>query len=195
MIRATLLGLLAFVILGGFDLLWLKGVRWRWVLWLLGIGVFGVALADLLVHAPLLPLGGWSAWVGWPLTLIAGLLLVYSLGVEIPLQSTYMGLPAGEDRLITEGTYALCRHPGVLWAGLWFLGLLLVTKSSWLLVAGPVWWIADAFYVIWQERYVLRPKFPAYDAYCKTTPMLWPTKESLRRCWSTLPIPKSRREE
>jgi protein-S-isoprenylcysteine O-methyltransferase Ste14 len=114
------------------------------------------------------------------------LLLFYSLFVEIPFTATYAQQGVG-DALITTGTYALTRHPGVLWFGLWMAGLVLVTRGQLLLAAGIVWTLLDAVYVWLQEVFLFRRMFPSYAAYQRTTPMLVPTPQSVARCLRTWP--------
>ncbi|MBN1375008.1 MAG: hypothetical protein JXA01_02510, partial [Dehalococcoidia bacterium] len=55
----------------------------------------------------LLPLGICLLLVSFPL-------LIYSLAIEIPFRSTYLEKGTG-NKLVTTGTYALTRHPGVIW--------------------------------------------------------------------------------
>ena len=112
------------------------------------------------------------------------LLLVYSLFLEIPFAKTYVGEGVG-DQLITTGTYALVRHPGVLWLALFLLALVLVSGSRLLLIAAPAWIAADVLYVWLQEKLFLREVFPGYEAYRQETPMLLPSWKSMGRCYKT----------
>jgi protein-S-isoprenylcysteine O-methyltransferase Ste14 len=86
------------------------------------------------------------------------------------------------DRLVKTGTYALVRHPGVLWLALFLSAAVLVSRSRLLLVATPVWLFMDVLYVWVQERLFLERMFPGYEQY-EETPMLVPTPTSIVRRW------------
>lgn len=107
-------------------------------------------------------------------------LLIYSLFLEIPFAKTYKEKDPNKT-LIDFGTYALCRHPGVLWLFLMFLFLFLLTGARLVLIAGIVWSIIDIFYVYLQEKYIFKKQFINYQLYQKTTPMLIPTKGSIKK--------------
>jgi len=139
------------------------------------------------LDAERLQLPDWSSHAGWPLLLVSVSLLVYSLFLEIPFRRTYAANGVG-DRLVETGTYALVRHPGVLWLALFLLGLVLVSRSRLLLLATPVWLLMDVLYVCVQERFLFRKMFPGYEQYQQETPMLIPTRESMARCLRTLRI-------
>jgi protein-S-isoprenylcysteine O-methyltransferase Ste14 len=120
---------------------------------------------------------------------LAGLftiLLVYSILIEIPFRRTYLQKGAG-DILVTTGTYALTRHPGVLWLAVCLIGMFLATGTRLLIIAIPVWVIIDTLYVLIQDRYYFPRQFgKAYDDYKMTVPMLIPTLKSIRRCLKTV---------
>jgi protein-S-isoprenylcysteine O-methyltransferase Ste14 len=184
------LGLLGFLAGMGFDgAMWLRLPRLRRSLGILaGLALAGAhILAGLGPRDPALP--AWALWAGWPIMAAAGFLLVYSLFIELPFQSTYVA-PGGGARLLRTGTYALVRHPGVLWYAAFLLGLLLVSRSSLVLMAAPVWLAADVAWVLFQERTVLPQAFPEYDDYQRETPMLLPSWRSLRACMQTLGRPQ-----
>ena len=104
--------------------------------------------------------------------------------MEIPFRQTYAEGGVG-DRLVTTGTYALCRPPGVLWFGLLLIALLLVSRAQFLLVAAPIWLLMDVLWVWVQDAYFFRHMFPDYRQYQKQTPLLIPTRESIGRWWDT----------
>lgn len=105
----------------------------------------------------------------------------YSIFVEVPLRKGW--LERGHvDELVTDGTYSLTRHPGVLWYAGWVLCAAVATRSRRLLAAAPLLVAGDVAHVAFQERFVLLPRFgEAYRAYQRTTPMLIPDGRSLRR--------------
>lgn len=127
-----------------------------------------------------------------PLRMISGVvciaaacLLIYSLFLELPFINTY-GKQEHNHQLVDRGTYALCRHPGVLWFGLFFMCLFFTTGAVLLIWAGILWTIINMIYVYLQEKVIFCKMFPAYYVYVKTTPMLIPTKKSIKRCTCTL---------
>jgi len=72
---------------------------------------------------------------------------------------------------VTTGTYALCRHPGVLWLTLFLAALAAATASRDLAVATPIWIAADVIHVVRQEKRYLIPLFGAqYVAYQTQSP-------------------------
>jgi hypothetical protein len=107
------------------------------------------------------------------------LLTLLSQFRDIPFHNTYVKEGVG-DELITTGTYALCRHPGVLWFALLLFGLVLVTKAQLMIVASIVWFVADVLLVLVQDLVSFPRMFAEYPEYRKTTPFLIPTGRSLR---------------
>ncbi len=95
-----------------------------------------------------------------------------------------------ERRVVTTGTYALCRHPGVLWLPLFLLSIAALSGSRLLLLAVPLWTVADALLVA-VEDVILFPRIfgSAYDAYRRTVPFLIPTPSSIARCMQTYRFP------
>lgn len=124
-------------------------------------------------------------WAGRVILPISLALLIYSLFIELPFLSTHTG--KGEPQaLITGGTYALTRHPGLLWFGLFMLSLLLASRSKELLLGAPVWFSLDLLWVILQDRFIFVKLFRNYHLYQHQTPMLFPSFSSLKRCVATL---------
>ncbi len=114
------------------------------------------------------------------------LLLVYSLLFEIPFRKTYL-TSALSDTLVESGTYALCRHPGVLW----LLGMLVSTFAAGgrvtHLAAAVLWTALNATYTALQERLFYPQIFgDQYEKYRKVVPMIILTRQSIRRCYSSL---------
>lgn len=106
--------------------------------------------------------------------------MLYSVLVEVPLRKAW--LERGHtDELVTDGTYALARHPGVLWYCVWVLATALGARSWRLLLAAPVLIAGDVGHVAFQERVVLTKEFEGYRDYQRTTPFLVPTGASIRR--------------
>jgi len=183
---AVWLGALAFLIAFGFDLASMarKTVLKRAIL-LTAVLLFLVALYQALRQPSLGPAPVWVPVLGVTLSVVGAGLLTYSVVIEIPARSTYLA-PGAPSQLVTTGTYALTRHPGVLWFALFMVGLVIANRSAALLIAAPVWLGLDVLYVWLQDRYFFPKQFPDYARYREQTPMLIPTVFSTCRCLRTL---------
>jgi protein-S-isoprenylcysteine O-methyltransferase Ste14 len=129
-----------------------------------------------------LPIG--LSCVGWPLLGLSILALIYSLFLEIPFKQTYVAEGTG-NKLVTTGTYALVRHPGVLWYALGLISLIFISASQPMLFAAPVWFLMYILYVWLQDRFFFPRMFPDYGRYQRETPMLVPNRASISRCLTT----------
>lgn len=188
----TLLGVLAFGLAIGYDIANLARRYHLKIVVQISVSVlFLLALGSAICHPDKMSMPGWIVALGGTLSGLGMVLLAYSLGIELSFRRTYLTAEA-PGQLVTTGTYALTRHPGVLWLGLWLLGLALVSRSRVLLLAGPLWLATDIFYVWLQDRYFFPRQFPDYGRYQSQTPMLWPTRASIKRCLATLPWQQSR---
>lgn len=118
-------------------------------------------------------------------------LLVYTLFFAIPFSATYV---SGESKLCTEGVYALCRHPGVLWLAGFYLCLWLAFNTYELLAAFAAFTVLDVLYVVLQDRWTFIKMFPDYQRYKEKTPFIIPTWTSIRKCIHTLSAGKDSRE-
>jgi protein-S-isoprenylcysteine O-methyltransferase Ste14 len=121
---------------------------------------------------------------GWVILPFFVFLMVYSLFIELPSWKTY-SRPGTSSSLVTTGTYALTRHPVVIWYILALLALILATRSVVLLIAAPVWVLLDIVYVILEDKIFFVKMFPGYMQYKQQTPMLIPTRKSILACWKT----------
>lgn len=183
-----LLGILAFLIAFLFDWAALEGIAYlKQLIGLVAASLFGYSLLTVCLAPVKLGLSEWLSWAGWPFVLVSVFLLVYSLFLEIPFRQTYAANGVG-DKLVKTGTYALVRHPGVLWFALFLASLVLVSRSRLLLVAAPVWLFMDVLYVWMQERFFFGKMFPGYQQYKRETPMLVPTAESIAKCIRTFGV-------
>ncbi len=182
-----LLGALAFALAFGFDCAsWLRATHLKPLLGLASAVTMGVALFWTLAAPGRYSWPAWTPLIGWPLLLLGTVLLLYSLLIEIPFTMTYVRRGVG-DTLVKTGTYALCRHPGVLWFGLSMLGLALVSQGHRVLLVGAAWLGFDVIYVWLQDVFLFPRMFPGYRAYQKETPMLVPTWRSVAACFHTWP--------
>jgi protein-S-isoprenylcysteine O-methyltransferase Ste14 len=122
----------------------------------------------------------------WFLSGLFVLLLLYSLVFELNFKKTYARIHDSR-RLIATGTYAMTRHPGVLWYALFLVSLFFATGSKYMFYAVFLWSGSNVVYACIQDRFVFPIIFgDAYPEYQKTTPLLIPTSRSLQTCLKTL---------
>lgn len=106
-------------------------------------------------------------------------LLIFTLFFAIPFQSTYKN--ESEKRLAyTEGVYALCRHPGVLWFVGFYLFLAWGLRSREMFIYGCVVSVWNIVYIVIQDCYIFPETFTNYGEYKRKTPFLIPTKNSIK---------------
>jgi protein-S-isoprenylcysteine O-methyltransferase Ste14 len=113
------------------------------------------------------------------------LLLIYTLFWELPFKETYIKTDT-LPKIYKDGFYALCRHPGVLWFMGFYLSLWMMVKGPVLLTAGIIFSLLNILYVIFQDNWSFMKTFADYDEYMQTTPFLFPTFNSIKRCFQTL---------
>ena len=119
------------------------------------------------------------------LAFISFLLLVYTLFFAIPFRETYVTAKM-QPEVCSTGVYALSRHPGVLWFMGFYLFLWLAFPNPLLLSGGILFSLLNLFYILLQDRWIFMKTFPGYREYKKSTPFLFPTYQSCRRCIKTL---------
>lgn len=123
----------------------------------------------------------WLTTIGWVMMPVGVTLMLYTLLLELPFGPTFLKAPQASG-LIRTGSYALVRHPTVLWYFLMVVGLALATRSTTLQIAAPIWFGLDVVWIFVQEKVSLPKAFPDYPDYIETTPMLLPTKRSILAC-------------
>lgn len=112
-------------------------------------------------------------------------LLIYTLFFALPFDETYR--KESERRAAyTEGVYALCRHPGVLWFIGFYLFLACGMKSKEVFNYGLLMSVWNILYVILQDKYIFPLTFVNYREYQRQTPFLIPNMKSIRTCFHTL---------
>ncbi len=177
------LGALAFALSALVDPITLRGLRLVKVLVWVAAGVDSVfAVVLTLRSSPRVPFPAAVVVVGFVIAGLSLLLLVYSLFIEIPVFSRPSS-GAAPLTLVTRGTYALCRHPGVLWLAAAVAGGFLATGALFLAIAFVVWVGCDCLLVYAQEKLFFPKMFgPAYREYQRDVPMLIPSAGSIARC-------------
>jgi len=173
------LGGLGFLIIHLLDIVSIKRIpRVKPLTWLAGSGLVVFSITMLCLSPDKLALPFWSTWLGWVVLPISLFMLIYSLFINLPFGKTYVATGVG-DKLITSGLYALVRHPGVHWFTLLLLALILVSSSSLMLIAAPIWVLLDIVLVSIQDRFFFSKMFAGYDNYRRETPMFIPSQRSI----------------
>lgn len=173
------LGSLGLLITYLFDIVSLKRIPGiKPVTWIVGNGLLIYSAIMVCLAPDKLALPIWSTWLGWALLLVSFFLLIYSLFINLPFRKTYVTTGVG-DKLITTGLYALVRHPGVPWLILVMLSLILVSRSSLMLIASPIWILLDILLVAIQDKFFFGRMFEGYNTYRRETPMLVPNRRSI----------------
>lgn len=145
------------------------------------IASHAASFGRLVRGSPRLPVPSMCARLASALALLSFAGMFYSIMVEIPLRKAWLR-QGHTDALVTTGTYALVRHPGVLWLTSALAWAALAARSRRLLVAWPAMILGDVVHVWFQERAVLPHVFgEAYRDYQRATPFLVPTRRSVRR--------------
>jgi protein-S-isoprenylcysteine O-methyltransferase Ste14 len=183
------LGIFGFIVVHLFDVVSLKRIPSgaKPCVWTVGSGLLVYSLIMLCLKSNTLPLPLWSTWLGWGLLPVSLFLLIHSLFINLPFRKTYIATGVG-DKLITTGLYALVRHPWVHCFILVLLSLVLVSKSSLLLIATPIWILLNILLVIIQDKFFFSRMFAGYDRYRRETPMLLPNRKSISACIRTIKI-------
>ncbi|MCF7926723.1 MAG: hypothetical protein K9L74_04040 [Candidatus Izimaplasma sp.] len=172
-----ILGIISFVFMFLFDFFSLKQhTVLKYVSALFGIGLIFVSTVFILVTDSHLAHGIYWMIVFGCLTICSLGLVIYSVFYEVGRKAYKK---AATPSLVTTGTYALSRHPGVLWLFLFYLFLSLTTANNLLFIATGVWTMMNILYVWLQEKVILPFLFPTYEQYKLTTPFIIPTKKSI----------------
>ena len=174
-----ILGSLGFLVIHLLDIVSLKRIPVaKPVTWIVGSGLLAYSVIMVCFVPDKLPLPIWSTWLGWALLSISIFLLIYSLFINLPFRKTYVTTGVG-DKLITTGLYALVRHPWVHCFILFLLSLVLVSRSSLLLIASPIWILLCILLVVIQDKFLFGRMFDGYDTYRQQAPMLLPNRKSI----------------
>lgn len=188
---SSVLGFGAFLLLD--HPLLLKWTMLRHVTSLLGSVALTIALWQVAGSGDLFGWPTWTTAVGWIVTVIGMCLLVYSVFIEIPL--TLARRAGAGPRLVQTGTYALCRHPGVLWLAILLLGMLLIVQRTGFILLMLLWLVLDIVLVAVQDRIVFPRRFPEYEQYQRSTPFLIPTPTSVTHVFRRIVHATARSED
>ena len=176
-----LIGLLSFVIMAGAEWSTYKKIRFlKPFLWFAAIPVAVYACVMAWLDSTYFDAHGILSTIAWfPLLIFFGL-FIFSVCIEIPLKTyTAQSQPV---RVVTDGTYSLCRHPAFLWFIGWLVSAVFASKSITLAIATPFWIVAYIGFIFWEDMLTSISDFgEEYKKYQQTTPMVIPTKRSLIR--------------
>lgn len=180
------LGVVGFAVAFAFDHPRVDRTRWaKLPIGLIAFGLLGYSLVMVTANPSKFAFPLALSVVAWALTAIFALLFIYSVFIEIPFNQAYLG-GGGPLRVVKTGTYAITRHPGVLWVLAGLACLILASGSKLLLIASPIWLLMDVIWVCLQDRFYFPKTICGYEDYKREVPMLIPTRASIRRGVSTL---------
>lgn len=115
--------------------------------------------------------------------LFAGL-LIYTLFFCFDVDEAYLQVNQLRQAY-TQGMYALCRHPGVIWFVLGFFCLYGMFPTKQTLIYVLLMSSYNILYVILQDLFIFPRTFVNYGEYKKQAPFLFPNKKSIRECLKT----------
>lgn len=174
-------GVLGFIAMNIFDLVSLKKVPFgiKPLLWTAGCGMLLYAILMLCFESNTLPLDGWMVWAGWGLLGVSLFMIMLALFINLPFRKTYV--EAGvSSKLVKTGLYALVRHPGVYWVATFMFSFVLISRSSMMLIAAPVFVFLNTAFVVIEDKYFFVKMFEGYTEYQQETPMLVPNRRSIK---------------
>ena len=139
----VLLGALGFPVFHLVDLAAIKKIGWAKPLaWITGCGLIATSATLACLSPDKFNLPSWAVACGWVLLVVSMLQLVHALFINLPFYKTYF--KAGvSDELVTNGLYAVVRHPGVYGRGIALFSLVLVSQSRMMLEAALIWMAID----------------------------------------------------
>lgn len=111
-------------------------------------------------------------------------LLIWVLFFSVPAKDTYV--KGGKNPVVTGGWYALCRHPGVIFFGAFYLFIYLAFQTIELLIAFAVLTLLDIVYVAVQDQYIFPKTLDGYEAYQQTTPFILPSAASIKKTFGEM---------
>ena len=178
-----LVGSIGFVFMLVFDLLSMKNnILGKYLFAFLGLGLIVYSTISIVNMSRYVFVLDLLTVISIVLSSIFALLLVYSVFIEVGV-NTYQ--KNAEPQLVTNGTYSLARHPGVIWLFLTLFFSAAFLKNGYLLIAAIIWTITNIVYIIIQERLIFTKIFIDYDEYIKQTPMIIPNITSIKRFITT----------
>ena len=177
-------GVIGFILLLIFDVLSLsKKNILKYVFGISGFFmIFGSSVLIIKNYSYFLQIDNSYRFISLFFVLASFILLIYSVFIEVG-KKTYV--LENEHFLVTNGTYALTRHPGVLWMLLLYIFGAIFFQNLLAIYAALIWTLANIVYVSIQERFIFHKIFEDYDKYRESTPMILPNIESIEKFITT----------
>lgn len=119
----------------------------------------------------------------WTIFSFFALLLIFTLFFSFPPASAYAA-PGKKRPVYDKGLYALCRHPGVLWAFVLFICVWLAGGLP--LYAAIIYILLDLALVAFEDIFVFPIVLFGYEDYKQSTPFLIPTPNSINTAFSNM---------
>lgn len=175
-----ILGIFGFVLLLLFDICSLAKKRYLKYFFAFSgfILIFGSSIAIITTFSNFFEIALSFRIISLILSLFFLSLLIYSVVIEVGTKTYAFD---NQHSLITNGTYALSRHPGVLWMLLFYIFGAMFFQNLLALYAGLIWTSVNIVYVMIQERFIFHKIFKDYDQYRKSTPMIVPNLQSFEK--------------
>lgn len=178
-----ILGVCAFIGFITFDLASLhEHVVLKYVSGVVGVGILIYSTVMIVRSGDVFVFGDVLSAISYLFALVFLSLLIYSVFIEVGSNTYEVN---AKPALVTDGTYSLVRHPGVIWFFLTFLFSALAFGSLLLLHAAIVWSTINLIYTYMQEKYILYRIFHNYDDYKETTPMFIPNITSFKKFFTS----------
>lgn len=192
---SILIGCITFALIAIYDWAQMHKFTWLKPVFLLSAVTLCIGIVGVLSVPAEFKFTIWLRIVAWIGLAIFLSLLLYSVLIEIPLRNKSSHLNPDNNRiLIDTGTYALTRHPGVLWFAGTAICMILLHPSRLTLAAGVIWTVLNILLVWIEDSHFFPFVFSGYLHYKKRTPFLWPNRKSLQRCILTVGLKKSHPE-
>jgi len=179
-----IIGIIGFALLLAFDLLSMHNRKYS--KYFFGIsGFLMIFVSSVLIvinYSDFLSINVTFRFIGLGFAIVSFVLLIYSIFIEVGRKTFQM---ENEHFLVTSGTYALTRHPGVLWMLLLYIFGAVFFQNLLAIYAALIWTSVNIIYVTIQERFIFHKIFDNYDKYRESTPMILPSFESIEKFMTT----------
>jgi Putative protein-S-isoprenylcysteine methyltransferase len=121
----------------------------------------------------------WLHWLFRLLSFLSLIFMLYSLFFALPFSEIYS--QSGKVRLIDNGIYALCRHPGVIAFFFFYIFLGFACGKYLMLKAALYWTIMDIIYSYLEDRWLFPKYIYGYEEYCQTVPFIIPNSMTIKK--------------
>ncbi len=178
------IGIFGFISLLLFDVLSLCNKKYsKYIFGISGfLLIFVSSIMIILNYSHFLEIDNVFRFIALFFALASLVLLIYSVFIEVG-KKTYK--VENEHALVTTGTYALTRHPGVLWMLLLYIFGAIFFQNLLAIYAALTWTLVNIAYVSIQEHFIFHKIFDNYDKYRESTPMILPNFDSIEKFITT----------